>query len=93
MFQQSYDPLGNVFLSTLAAALTRALLFASDKEIILLDESTSSVDPKNEEIIYRNILAHFKDKTIIASIHKMNLLPLFDRVLEFENGALFAKIS
>lgn len=69
-------------------ALTRALLFAADKDFILLDESTSSVDPKNEWIIYTNILRHFENKTIIASIHKKHLLPLFDRVLEFKNGTL-----
>ena len=55
---------------------------------ILLDESTSSVDPKNEWIIYENILKHFENKTIIASIHKKHLLPLFDRVLEFKEGRL-----
>ena len=69
-------------------ALTRALLFAADKELILLDESTSSVDPKNEEIIYANILEHFRGKTVIASIHKTHLLPFFDRVLRFEAGHL-----
>jgi ABC-type multidrug transport system fused ATPase/permease subunit len=69
-------------------ALTRALLFAAEKDIILLDESTSSVDPKNERIIYENLLKHFQNKTIIASIHKKHLLPLFDRVLEFKEGCL-----
>lgn len=69
-------------------ALTRALLFTADKDFVLLDESTSSVDPKNESIIYENILKHFKSKTIIASIHKQHLLPMFDRVLRFESGRL-----
>lgn len=69
-------------------ALTRALLFASQKDILLLDESTSSVDPENEEIIYQNIWREFSEKTIVASIHKMNLLKFFDRIIIFENGSI-----
>lgn len=69
-------------------ALARALLFCHEKDIILLDESTSSVDPENELEIYRNIWAAFPDKTIIASIHKLNLLKLFDRIVIFEGGTI-----
>ena len=69
-------------------ALTRALLFSKNKELILLDESTSSVDPENEYEIYQNIWEAFSDKSIIASIHKMNLLKLFDRIIMFENGRI-----
>ncbi len=67
-------------------ALARALLFAKQKELILLDESTSSVDPENEIQIYQNIFKKFKNATIIASIHKMNLLKYFDTIIIFENG-------
>ena len=66
-------------------ALARALLFAKKKKIILFDESTSSVDPENEMKIYKNILQSFWEKTIISSIHKMNLLKFFDRIIMFEN--------
>lgn len=69
-------------------ALARALLFSSGKEILLLDESTSSVDPKNEARIYENIFGAFKDTTIIASIHKMNLLRYFDRIVIFDKGTI-----
>lgn len=62
-------------------ALARALLFAQKKDVVLLDESTSSVDLINELQIYKNILQNFKNKTIIASIHKMNLLKFFDRII------------
>jgi ATP-binding cassette subfamily B protein len=69
-------------------ALSRALLFSKDKEIILLDESTSSVDSDNETEIYANIWKAFSGKTVIASIHKMNLLKLFDRIVVFEKGKI-----
>ncbi|MDB5189976.1 MAG: hypothetical protein JWN49_302 [Parcubacteria group bacterium] len=69
-------------------ALSRALLFSRDKEIILLDESTSSVDSENETEIYANIWRAFDGKTVIASIHKMNLLKFFDRIYIFEKGKI-----
>lgn len=69
-------------------ALARALLFAQEKDIILLDESTSSVDPETEVKIYENIFKQFKGKTFIASIHKLNLLKYFDRIIVFENGSI-----
>ena len=69
-------------------ALARALLFAQDKQIMLLDESTSSVDPQNEAKIYEQIFASFHEKTFIASIHKMNLLRYFDRIVIFDQGSI-----
>jgi len=69
-------------------ALARALLFSGEKEIILLDESTSSVDPNSEVKIYKNIFKEFSGKTFLASIHKMNLLKYFDRIIIFENGKI-----
>lgn len=71
-------------------ALARALFFAKDKSVVLLDESTSSVDPVNEKKIYQNIFNSFADKTILASIHKYNLLDQFDRIIMFDNGQVIA---
>lgn len=71
-------------------ALARGLLASEDKQIILLDESTSSVDSKNELNIYRNIFKSFKNKTIIASIHRLHLLNLFDEIYFFQSGKIVA---
>ena len=71
-------------------ALARGIFFAfdSDSEVILLDESTSSVDITNEKMIYENLLRHFRSELIIATTHKFNLLPLFDEILVMKNGQL-----
>lgn len=79
-------------------ALSRGLLACADKSIILLDEPTSSIDLKNEKQIYENIFARFSDRLIISSIHRLHLLPLFDRIILLENGQViadgtFAKLS
>lgn len=67
-------------------ALARGMLFAQDKEIVLLDEPTSSVDQENEEKIYEEIINLSRDKILISSVHKRNLLHFFDYVVYFEKG-------
>lgn len=69
-------------------ALARALLFSQQKELLLLDESTSSVDPENEAKIYEKIFSWWAGYTVVATIHKLNLLKYFDRIVIFENGRI-----
>ena len=73
-------------------ALARGFLACadSDKEILLFDEPTSSLDVKTEREVYGRMFEGFKGKTMISSIHKLHLLPLFDRVCMFENGRIIA---
>lgn len=74
-------------------ALSRGLLASIDKEIILLDEPTSSVDFHNELAIYKNIFTAFEGKTVISSIHRLHLLSLFDTVYFFKDGRIIASGS
>lgn len=71
-------------------ALARGIFFAFDSgsEIILLDESTSSVDIANEKVIYENFLRHFRSELILATTHKFNLLPLFDEIIVMKHGVI-----
>jgi len=71
-------------------ALARGLLACEDKSIILLDEPTSSVDSKNELEIYKNIFRVYKSRTVISSIHRLHLLPLFDKIYMFSRGKIVA---
>lgn len=71
-------------------ALARGLMASEDKAIILLDESTSSVDTKNELLIYENIFRRFRSQAIVASIHRLHLLTLFDEIYFFKAGKIIA---
>jgi ATP-binding cassette, subfamily B, bacterial len=71
-------------------ALARGLMASEEKSIILLDESTSSVDAQNEIAIYENIFSTYQDKTIIASIHKLHLLRMFNTIYIFDKGTISA---
>lgn len=67
-------------------ALARGILAAKDSEIILLDEPTSSVDPKTEAMIYERLFAFFADKAFVSSMHRLHLLDQFDYIYILEKG-------
>lgn len=67
-------------------ALSRGLLACHDKDIVLLDEPTSSLDTLTEMRVYQNIFQEFKGKTIISTIHRLHLLPLFKKIYVFDGG-------
>ncbi len=67
-------------------ALARGLLASLDKSLILLDEPTSSLDAKTERLIYECIFREFTDTSIISSIHRLHLLPMFDVIYFFGKG-------
>ncbi len=71
-------------------ALSRGLLASREKDIVLLDEPTSSVDFHNELGIYENIFKAMPEKTIISSIHRLHLLSLFDNIFFFKDGKIVA---
>ncbi len=72
-------------------ALARGLLAAKNSDIVLLDEPTSSVDSVNEMKIHDQIFKTFKDKTILASIHRLHLLDKFDYIYLFLEGRIIAE--
>lgn len=69
-------------------ALARGLLASIDKDIILLDEPTASLDSVTERSVYGKIFGGFVGKTIISSVHRLHLLPMFDRVCLFDYGKI-----
>ncbi|MBR9681764.1 MAG: ABC transporter ATP-binding protein [Candidatus Altiarchaeota archaeon] len=72
-------------------ALARGLLAAKNSDILLLDEPTSSVDSVNERHIHKNISKTFKDKTIVASIHRLQMLSNFDYIYMLDKGKVVAE--
>lgn len=72
-------------------ALARGVLAAKSSDIILMDEPTSSVDPKTEIQIYERLFEEFKDKVIVSSLHRLYLLSYFDYIYILENGTIVDK--
>ena len=69
-------------------ALARGVFAIRESSLILLDEPTSSVDTLNEMKIFDRLFQEFPDKAIIASVHRLHLLPRFDRILVMSDGRI-----
>jgi len=67
-------------------ALARGILRVPGKDILLLDEPTSSLDPLTEKQIFAGILHQFSDLTVITACHRLALVPLFDKVIYVKDG-------
>ena len=72
-------------------ALARGILAARDSQVVLLDEPTSSVDPKTEAAIYEHLFEAFKDKVMISALHRLHLLRHFDYVYVLRQGRVVAE--
>lgn len=67
-------------------ALARGILAAKGSDIVLLDEPTSSVDPKTEVQIYDRLFEEFRGKAVLSSLHRLHLLTKFDYVYVLQRG-------
>ncbi len=67
-------------------AIARGMLAARDRSILLFDEPTSSLDPATELDLYQAVFAEFTDACIVSAVHRLHLLPSFDRVILMDSG-------
>ena len=72
-------------------ALARGILAAQDCDVVLLDEPTSSVDPKTELLIYEKMFRDFRDKAVVSALHRLHLLRLFDVIYVLDRGRVVAR--
>ncbi|HYG18275.1 MAG TPA: ABC transporter ATP-binding protein, partial [Ohtaekwangia sp.] len=69
-------------------ALARGILAARSNDIVLMDEPTSSVDPRTERLLYGNLFKTLKHKAVVSSLHRLHLLTQFDYVYILKNGEI-----
>ena len=67
-------------------ALARGVLAAAPSSLVLLDEPTASLDATTEAQVLARLLAAFPDACVVASVHRLELLQLFDRVVLMDCG-------
>ena len=71
-----------------AQRIALARIFYHAKEIIIMDEATSSLDSKTEEEIIENLNSYKGKKTIIVITHKKETLKYVDKVYEIKDKNL-----
>ena len=68
--------------------LARAL--AAQPEVLILDEPTSSLDPRSEALIQESLIALKHEITLFIIAHRMSTLDICDRVMVILDGRLDA---
>lgn len=71
-----------------AQRLVMARIFYHDKEILIMDEATNSLDKKSEDIIIQNLEKLKRKKTIIVVTHEKKILKSFDKIYQLKDGKL-----
>jgi ATP-binding cassette subfamily B protein len=67
-------------------AIARMLL--KDCSVNILDEATSSLDPRSEKRIIENLLKNKTSKTLIIISHRLSSISGVDNIVVMENGRL-----
>jgi ATP-binding cassette subfamily B protein len=67
-------------------SIARALI--KDAPIVLLDETTSSLDADNEKEINKALDMLMKDKTVMVIAHRLNTIINADQILVLEHGRI-----
>lgn len=59
-----------------------------DRNLIVLDEPTSNLDPIAEAEVFRKYLAMTQGKTVIMVTHRISIAALADRIVVFKDGKI-----
>ncbi len=67
-------------------AIARA--FFKDARVIIMDEPTSALDPKSEYEVFKNLITHTKDKSLILISHRFSTVRLADKIIVLHKGEI-----
>lgn len=65
-----------------------ARTFIRNANAVILDEPSSALDPKSEDIIFKSIEEMCKDKIVLFTSHRLTNIFLADKILVLENGII-----
>jgi len=69
-------------------AIARALMRLSETELLVFDEPTAALDPKNEHEIYRIFKTISRGRMAVVVSHRLALAKLADRIVVLEHGKI-----
>ena len=68
--------------------LTIARTVLANKEILILDEATSSVDTRTEKLIYDAMEELMKNRTSFIIAHRLSTIKNADNIIVIDNGMI-----
>ncbi|UBF23602.1 ABC transporter ATP-binding protein/permease [Kovacikia minuta CCNUW1] len=69
-------------------AIARALMRLSETELLVFDEPTAALDPKNEHEIYRIFKTIAQGRMAVVVSHRLALAKMADRIIVLEHGKI-----
>ena len=69
-------------------AIARALLRLGTSELVIFDEPTAALDPKNEHEIYEIFRTIARGRMTIVISHRLSLARIADRIIVLEHGTI-----
>lgn len=69
-------------------AIARALIRLSQVELLVLDEPTAALDPKNEHEIYHILRSIAQGRMTVVVSHRLALAKIADRIVVLEHGRI-----
>lgn len=85
---KEFDSQGEYLSGGEIQKLVLARIYAGNYSCIIMDESTSAIDPVSEDEIIRTLLTVFRNKTIIFVSHKLSIVNSVDSVYYFSGGRI-----
>ena len=82
-----YDPAGIDLSEGQWQRLLLARVFYAEKNIVIFDEPTASIDPITENKIFSELLK-LKDKLVIVISHRMSCAAYMDKVIMLDDGKI-----
>ena len=88
MITNDIDEAGMQFSKGESQKLALSRLFYKDYSYIILDEPFSNLDLFTEKSIYDNLMANFREKTVIVISHRLASISGFDKIIVMEEGQI-----
>jgi len=89
IFEKNVGELGSKFSSGQKQKILISRLFYQKPKFIVMDEPTSFLDEKNDNLIMNEILNYFYNCNIVLISHKLIHKKYFSRIINIKNGEIF----
>jgi len=88
-YETQMNELGKNFSGGQKQRLLIARALYRNPSILILDESTNSLDGKSERVLLKKLINYLKDKTIIMISHNSKNLDLFEKKIFIKDKKVF----